>query len=171
MSESRVSLPLDALGINLPYNTEAEQAVIGAMLVDSSVQDDVFGILRPEYFYSKQNADIFREMMILQTSGKPIDFVTVSESVVSAGIFGSADDAKLYLYSVTETVPSVSNVTAYARIVTEKYLQRTLINSCREVIELGSDGQTPANELLDLAESGLREIFKLQHECIEAGLK
>ncbi|MBR4797898.1 MAG: hypothetical protein IK049_01430, partial [Oscillospiraceae bacterium] len=69
MSESRVSLPLDALGINLPYNTEAEQAVIGAMLVDSSVQDDVFGILRPEYFYSKQNADIFREMMILQTSG------------------------------------------------------------------------------------------------------
>ena len=53
MSESRVSLPLDALGINLPYNTEAEQAVIGAMLVDSSVQDDVFGILRPEYFYSK----------------------------------------------------------------------------------------------------------------------
>jgi replicative DNA helicase len=158
MSESRVSLPLDALGINLPYNTEAEQAVIGAMLVDSSVQDDVFGILRPEYFYSKQNADIFREMMILQTSGKPIDFVTVSESVVSAGIFSSPDDAKLYLYSVTETVPSVSNVTAYARIVTDKYLQRTLINSCREVIELGSDGQTPANELLDLAEQKIYDI-------------
>ncbi len=158
MSESRVSLPLDALGINLPYNTEAEQAVIGAMLVDASVQDDVFGILRPEYFYSKQNADIFREMMILQTAGKPIDFVTVSESVVSAGIFGSADDAKLYLYSVTETVPSVSNVTAYARIVTEKYLQRTLINSCREIIEYGSDGQTPANELLDLAEQKIYDI-------------
>ena len=119
MADSRISLPLDAMGINLPYNTEAEQAVLGAMLVDSSVQDDLFGMLKPEYFYAKQNGDIFREMMLLQTAGKPIDFLTVLESVTTAGIFGSEDDAKLYLYSVTETVPSVSNATAYAKIVSD----------------------------------------------------
>ena len=158
MADNRVSLPLDALGVTLPYSTEAEQAVLGAMLVDSSVQDDVFGILRPEQFYSQQNADIYREMLVLQTSGKPIDYVTVLESVLSAGIFNSDDDAKLYLYSVTQTVPSVSNVTAYAKIVADKYLQRTLINSCRDIIEAGSDSQIPANELLDLAEQKIYDI-------------
>jgi replicative DNA helicase len=158
MADNRVSLPLDALGVTLPYSTEAEQAVLGAILVDSSVQDDVFGILRPEQFYSQQNADIYREMLVLQTSGKPIDYVTVLESVLSAGIFNSDDDAKLYLYSVTQTVPSVSNVTAYAKIVADKYLQRTLINSCRDIIEAGSDSQIPANELLDLAEQKIYDI-------------
>ena len=156
MADNRVSLPLD--GVTLPYSTEAEQAVLGAILVDSSVQDDVFGILRPEQFYSQQNADIYREMLVLQTSGKPIDYVTVLESVLSAGIFNSDDDAKLYLYSVTQTVPSVSNVTAYAKIVADKYLQRTLINSCRDIIEAGSDSQIPANELLDLAEQKIYDI-------------
>ena len=158
MADNRVSLPLDALGVTLPYSTEAEQAVLGAILVDSSVQDDVFGILRPEQFYSQQNADIYREMLVLQNSGKPIDYVTVLESVLSAGIFNSDDDAKLYLYSVTQTVPSVSNVTAYAKIVADKYLQRTLINSCRDIIEAGSDSQIPANELLDLAEQKIYDI-------------
>ena len=158
MADNRVSLPLDALGVTLPYSTEAEQAVLGAILVDSSVQDDVFGILRPEQFYSQQNADIYREMLVLQTSGKPIDYVTVLESVLSAGIFNSDDDAKLYLYSVTQTVPSVSNGTAYAKIVADKYLQRTLINSCRDIIEAGSDSQIPANELLDLAEQKIYDI-------------
>ena len=158
MADSRISLPLDAMGINLPYNTEAEQAVLGAMLVDSSVQDDLFGMLKPEYFYAKQNGDIFREMMLLQTAGKPIDFLTVLESVTTAGIFGSEDDAKLYLYSVTETVPSVSNATAYAKIVSDKYLQRVLINACQEIMVMSSDGQTPANELLDLAEQRIYDI-------------
>jgi len=158
MAETRVSLPLDALGVNLPYSTDAEQAVIGAMLVDSSVQDDVFAVLKPEYFYAKQNAEIFREMIILSTTGKPIDFVTVLESVVTAGVFPSSDDAKLYLYSVTETVPSVSNVTAYAKIVADKYVQRTLINACRDIMVAGSDGQIPANELLDLAEQKIYDI-------------
>lgn len=158
MADNRVTLPLDALGVNLPYSIEAEQAVLGAILVDSSVQDDVFGILRPEQFYSQQNADIYREMLLLQTTGKPIDYVTVLESVISAGVFSSDEDARLYLYSVTQTVPSVSNVTAYARIVADKYLQRTLINSCRDIMEAGSEGQIPANELLDLAEQKIYDI-------------
>lgn len=158
MAESRVTLPLDALGINLPYSTEAEQAVLGAVLADASVQDEVFGMLKPEYFYSKQNADIFREMLMLSASGNPVDYLTVLESVTSAGIFNSSDDAKLYLYSVTETVPSVSNVAAYAKIISDKYLQRTLINSCREIMELASDNQTPADELLNLAEQKIYDI-------------
>ena len=158
MADNRVSLPLDALGVNLPYSIEAEQAVLGAILVDSSVQDDVFAVLRPEQFYSQQNADIYREMLLLQTTGKPIDYVTVLESVTSSGVFNSDEDARLYLYSVTQTVPSVSNVSAYARIVSDKYLQRTLINSCREIMEAGSEGQIPANELLDLAEQKIYDI-------------
>ena len=104
MADNRVSLPLDALGVNLPYSIEAEQAVLGAMLVDSSVQDDVFAVLRPEQFYSQQNADIYREMLLLQTTGKPIDYVTVLESVTSSGVFNSDVDLILTRLAVSRNL-------------------------------------------------------------------
>ena len=158
MADNKLALTLDALGVNLPYSTEAEQAVLGAVLVDDSVLDDVCAVIKPDYFYNKQNAAIFREMMLLQSVGKPIDFVTVLDAVVSAGVFASAEDAKVYLFSVTETVPAVSNAVTYAKIVADKYVTRTLINACRDVIESSVDGQTQANELLDLAEQKIYDI-------------
>ena len=158
MADSKLALSLDAMGVSLPYSTEAEQAVLGAVLVQADVLDDVCAVIKPDYFYNKQNAGIFREMMLLQSVGRPIDFVTVLDAVVSAGIFASAEDAKVYLYSVTETVPAVSNAVTYAKIVADKYLTRTLINACRDVIENSVDGQTQANELLDLAEQKIYDI-------------
>ena len=143
---------------NLPYSTEAEQAVLGSLLVDSSSIDDVSAILQPNYFYNNQNAGIFREMLLLNSAGKPIDFVTVLDAVNNAEIFSAPEDAKVYLYSIAESVPALSNTLTYAQIVHDRYISRTLIGACKEVIESAADASTPPNELLDLAEQKIYEI-------------
>ena len=143
---------------NLPYSTEAEQAVLGSLLVDSSSIDDVSAILQPNYFYNNQNAGIFREMLLLNSAGKPIDYVTVLDAVNNAEIFSAPEDAKVYLYSIAESVPALSNTLTYAQIVHDRYISRTLIGACKDVIESAADASTPPNELLDLAEQKIYEI-------------
>ena len=66
-------------------------------------------------FYTRQNAQIYSEMLRLFTADQTIDFVTLLDAVISDGVFPSADEAKVYLTGLAETVPSISNVKAYAR--------------------------------------------------------
>ncbi len=158
MANDKYGISLEAMGINLPYSIEAEQAVIGAVLVDSRVLDEIGGKLLPEYFYSKQNAAIFGEMLLMSSTAKPIDFVTVLDATNAAGVFPSEEDAKVYLYNLAETVPAISNALTYAEIIYEKYLTRTLIKACKEVIDNTTDGQEAASTLLDFAEQKIFEI-------------
>ncbi|MEA4911132.1 MAG: replicative DNA helicase [Oscillospiraceae bacterium] len=151
-------LSLEALGVNLPYSVEAEQAVLGAVIVDSRVLEDVLGVLMPEHFYQKQNEAIFAEMVMMYNAGRPIDFVTVLTAVTAAEIFPKEEDAKVYLYGITQTVPTLSNVVSYANIVFDKYQTRTLINACREIIDNSSGGAEGSAQLLDFAEQKIYEI-------------
>ena len=154
----RVSLPLEMMGVNLPYSIEAEQAVLGAVIVDSASLYEVAGIVIPEHFYHSQNSAIFREMNLLFASGKPVDFVTVLDAVVTAGVFENEQEAKVYLFGITETVPSVSNAASYARIVHDKYLLRSLISASREIMSSSSEAQESASSLLDFAEQRIYNI-------------
>lgn len=142
----------------LPYSTDAEQAVLGSILVDASILDEVAAVLRADMFYNQQNADIFREMLMLQSSGKPVDLVTVLDATVSSGVFQNAEDAKVYLFSMGETVPALSNALTYARIVADKYITRSLITSCRDVIDASLDASNEPARLLDLAEAKIYDI-------------
>mgnify|MGYP000522691762 CR=1 FL=1 len=114
-------LNLESVGINLPYNMQAEQSVLGAVLLKPETLTDLVEIIRPEMFYTRQNAQIYSEMLRLFTADQTIDFVTLLDAVISDGVFPSADEAKVYLTGLAETVPSISNVKAYAQIVQEKY--------------------------------------------------
>ena len=109
-------LNLESVGINLPYNMQAEQSVLGAVLLKPDTLTDLVEILKPEMFYTRQNAQIWTEMLRLFTNDQTIDFVTLLDAVVSDGVFPSADEAKIYLTGLAETVPSISNVKAYAQI-------------------------------------------------------
>lgn len=153
-----LGLSLEAMGVNLPYSIEAEQAVLGAVIVDSKVIDEVGSMILPEHFYQKQNAAIYKEMVFMFNAGKPVDFVTILDAVKNAGIFDNDEDAKVYLYNITETVPTIANVTSYAKIVYEKYLMRALIHSCRDIMDHSVDGQENAATLLDYAEQKIYEI-------------
>ena len=153
-----LGLSLEALGVNLPYSIEAEQAVLGAIIVDSKIIDEVSGIIQPEHFYQKQNNAIYKEMLLMFNAGLPVDYVTILDAVKGAAIFESDEDAKVYLFNITETVPTLTNAASYAKIVYEKYLMRALITACRDIIDNSSDGQDTASTLLDYAEQKIYEI-------------
>ena len=103
-------LNLESVGINLPYNMQAEQSVLGAVLLKPETLTDLVEILRPEMFYTRQNAQIYSEMLRLFTSDQTIDFVTLLDAVISDGVFPSADEAKVYLTGLAETVPSIYEI-------------------------------------------------------------
>ncbi len=92
-----LSLSLESLGVNLPYSMDAEQAVLGAPLLDAEVIPKLVEQLRPEMFYAPQNGAIFSEMVRLFTSGAPVDFITLLAAVQAANVFETEDAAKVYL--------------------------------------------------------------------------
>ncbi len=152
-----VSLNLESMGLSLPYNLRAEQSVLGAVLLEPGVLADLVEILRPEMFYQRSNGEIFSQMLRLYTAGYSLDFVTLQEAVSASGAFESPDAAVQYLTSIAETVPSVSNVKAYARIVEEKYRVRQLMLAAQSILEQSGE-ESDADLLLESAEQRLYEI-------------
>ena len=155
MAEAVVN-PYSAM--NLPFSPEAEQSVLGAVLLDSSCLDRVAELLpRPEYFYQVNNSLIYSVMLDMFTMGLPVDFVTVLEKLKEQKGFDEAS-GKTYLLQLAQLVPSISNVETYAKIVRDKYDIRTLISTAREIVEEASDGTVDAAALLDSAEQRIFDI-------------
>ena len=150
-------LNLESVGINQPFNMQAEQSVLGAVLLKPDTLTDLVEIIKPEMFYTRQNAQIWSEMLRLFTNDQTIDFVTLLDAVISDGVFPSADEAKVYLTGLAETVPSISNVKAYAQIVQEKYLVRQLMDVAKDILQDAGD-EPDADLLLENAEQRIYEI-------------
>lgn len=145
-------------GLNLPFSPEAEQSVLGAVLLDSSCMDRVAEILpRPDYFYLTANRQIYDVMLQMFTEGRPIDFVTVLETLKKTETFDEAE-GKTYLLQLAQLVPSISNVESYAVIVRDKYDVRMLITTARDIIEEASAGGSDSATLLDSAEQRIFDI-------------
>lgn len=145
-------------GLNLPFSPEAEQSVLGAILLDSSCMDRVAEVLpRPDYFYQTNNGLIYSTMLEMFTIGKQIDFVTVLDKLKESKSFDETN-GKTYLLQLAQLVPSISNVESYANIVREKYDIRTLITTARDIVEEASAGAADASTLLDSAEQRIFDI-------------
>ena len=144
-------------GLNLPYSLEAEQAVLGAILMDPESINQVADILRPDYFYLPEHQAIYRVMSQKMMESQTIDFVTVLESLKSEGFF-SGEEGKAYLFKMAQIVPSISNIGNYARIVREKHDVRSLIHAAREIIDDAMDPGNDPSLLMDAAEQKIYEI-------------
>lgn len=144
---------------NLPYSLEAEQSVLGGLLLEPEAISQVLEyITRPEMFYKKQHRDLFAVFINMFNMSKTIDFVTILDESIRADVFESAESAKLYLVSLMELVPAISNISEYCKIVQEKYYIRTLIIACSEISERSISGDIDAKSLLDLAEQKIYDI-------------
>ncbi len=156
MAEVNVTTGYD--GLKLPYSLEAEQSVIGAVLIDSHCLDRVAEILpNPEYFYLSNHKLIYSAMLDMFTTGENIDYVTLLEKLKSEKSFNESN-CKSYLLQLAQIVPSISNVESYAYIVRDKHNVRTLIIAAREIIEDASEEELGASELLDSAEQRIFDI-------------
>ncbi len=153
-----LNISLETMGVNLPYSIEAEQAVLGAALLDSmSTIPQMVETLREEMFYVRQNGEIFSQIMRLFTSGEPVDFITLLGAVQDESIFDSEDEAKVYLTRMAETVPSISNIDSYIAIIASRYRARQLINAAKNILEQSSS-ESDSDLLLESAERKLYEI-------------
>ena len=142
----------------LPYNLEAEQSVLGALLIDPDKLPDVLSVLKSECFFRRQHQEIFATISSMFVASSTIDFITVLDYVKQRKIFSSDDEAKLYLTQLAEVVPTTANVMSYAKIVQEKYILRSLVGTLEEVVAASRDGSVEPQTLMDKAEQSIYEI-------------
>lgn len=156
MAETHVTSGYD--GLNLPYSPEAEQAVLGAIIIDSSVLNEVVEILPDSrYFHVATHRDFYSAILDLHNDNKRIDHVTLLETLKHEKSFDESM-GKTYIIDLANNCPSVSNAPEYARIVREKYDVRCLINASRDNIRDATDGELEAQKLIDVAEQRIYDI-------------
>ena len=145
-------------GEQLPFSLEAEQSVLGAILIEPECISKVLELLVPESFYRPQHQQLFSIMLGMFTSAQPIDFITVLERAKAEQVFFSESDAKVYLTQLVQVVPSAANVEAYAKLVQEKYYMRSLVNVAKNIITNSEKSDADARGLMEFAEHKLYEI-------------
>ena len=140
-----------------PNDIEAEQAVLGSMMLDNDAVMDAINILKPEDFYREENKLIFSAMINLNGRSEPIDLITVKDELISLGKFEVCGGLE-YIASLPEKVPTTANADKYIRIVEEKSMLRSLIKTSNELLELGYNQTLETDEIIEKAE---KEVFDL----------
>ena len=150
-------LSLAGLGIQMPYNMQAEQSVLGAALMDENILTQLITELEADMFYSEQNRAVYTQMAALFAENEAVDVVTLVDALAQDPAFQGADDAKIYVARLAETVPALSNVDSYIRIVREKYQTRRLIEAARTILQQSAE-ESDADMLLESAEQKIYDI-------------
>jgi replicative DNA helicase len=146
------------LDSQLSFSAEAEQSVLGAILLNSQVLSNVMDILKPDYFFVGVNKALYSVFVSMFAVATPIDIVTVLHEVTKAGIFDSEKEAKVYLTELANFVPTTANVESYVTILSEKYYARSLVLAAREIIERSNAVDSNTEGLLDWSEQQICEI-------------
>ena len=141
-----------------PQSLEAEQAVLGSILIDSRVVADVVGILTPEDFFLKQNKEIFETVYTMFNFSQTIDPVTVLNKMKELGVYH--DNSTDYIKQLMEITPTAANVVRYANIVREKAMLRGLAQASTDISEMVADEIGTASEMLETAEKKIYALRK-----------
>lgn len=155
-------------GLHMPYSPEAEQAVLGAVILDSTVFEKIVEYIKtPDYFYVALHKVIFAEMSEMIAYGIVIDFVTLLEKLKQNKSFDEAS-GKTYLMDLVNNCPSISNAEAYAQVIADKYNIRRLITAAREIVDDATAGADDPSVLIDSAE---KKIFDIRRGNEKHGLE
>ncbi|MGN0655345.1 MAG: replicative DNA helicase [Ruminiclostridium sp.] len=152
---------------NLPFNIDAEQVVLGSVIADPELLSKVSDRLTPEHFHIKMHNGIYSVIQMLFVSGQEINIVTVTEGCVRKGVFESQDNARTYLFKLTDFTIEKSSIETYANTLCEKYLMRQLILASKDIYDLAMAGTEEPNHLLDYAE---KKIYDIRNEKDIKGL-
>ncbi len=159
-------MPMDNLlfdKLSEPYSLEAEQAVLGSILMDPDCFDRVSGILRgADCFYIPQHKEIYNIIAERKMLNQKVDALIVAEALKTSGSYDDAG-ARNYLAQLAASVPSVANVESYAKIVNEKYYLRTLMGAASEMLKSAAEEELPADTIMDAAEQKIYDIRQGAH--------
>ena len=140
-----------------PQAIDLEEVVLGAMMIDKKGVDSVIDILHPQVFYKESHQFIFESIVKLFENTEPIDILTVSAKLKTLGKLEKAG-GDYYLVQLTQKVSSSAHIEYHARIILQKYIQRSLIRISSEIIEDSYDETKDVFNLLDTAESKLYDV-------------
>ena len=140
-----------------PQAVDLEEAVIGAMLIDKKGVDEVIDILQPEAFYKEANQHIFTAIHALFETSEPIDLLTVSAQLRKMGLLEKVG-GDFYLVQLSKKVSTSAHIEFHARIILQKFIQRSLIKISNEIIEDAFKESIDVFDLLDVAESKLYDV-------------
>ena len=141
----------------MPHSVEAEQAVLGYMLIDVRCVPAVIEKLRPEDFYLKQNRDIYETIYSMFSLSETIDPVTVLDHMRLGGVFDE-NTSRSYILQLMEVTPTAANVGEYIEIVKDKSLLRRIAETAGDLTAMVQEGTGTAQEVLDAAEQRIYAI-------------
>ena len=141
-----------------PQSLEAEQAVLGSILIDSRCVADIVGIVSPEDFYLKQNREIFETIYTMFNFSQTIDPVTVLNKMKELGVY--QDNSRDYILQLMEITPTAANAARYAGIVREKAMLRGLAQAAMDISETVYSEVGTASEMLESAEKKIYGLRK-----------
>lgn len=140
-----------------PQAVDLEEAVLGALMIERDALTNVIDILRPDSFYVESHQRIYTAIMNLFEEGKPVDLLTVTETLRKSGeleIIGGP----FFITELTNKVSSAAHVEYHAHIISQKHIQRSLIKICSEIVKDSYEETSDVFELLDKAERNLFSI-------------
>ena len=145
----------------VPQSLEAEQAVLGSILIDSRCITEVVGLIKPEDFYLEQNREIFETIYTMFNFSQTIDPVTVLDKMKELGYYH--DNSRKYILDLMEITPTAANVVRYANIVQEKSMLRGLGQAASDIHEMVQEEVGTASEMLESAEKKIYALRKGEH--------
>ncbi|HVL24890.1 MAG TPA: replicative DNA helicase [Thermomicrobiales bacterium] len=140
-----------------PHNIEAEQSVLGSLLIDRDAIIKVASYLRPEDFYISANGTIYRAVLDLYNKREPTDFVTLSDELERREVLDEIGGVS-YISSLLNTVPTAVHIEYYGRIVERHATLRRLIDAGTEIVGIGFQDKVDTEDALDAAERALFEV-------------
>jgi replicative DNA helicase len=149
-----------------PQNVEAEESILGGILLDSEALGRVADVLRPEAFYLSAHQEIYRATLALTAQGSPTDLMCVTSWLEDHGLLSKVGGQGKLAQLVDRTVSAV-NIDRYATLIKDKYLRRQLIKVAGDVSESAYEAATPLDAILDQAE---QKIFSVTQDRVQQGL-
>jgi len=147
-----------------PQNLEAEQTVLGAIMLENTALYKTVEILKSEDFYRGSHRKIYRGMLELLEKNEPIDIITLSDHLRKKNELEEVGGAS-YLSSLVNSVPTTANVVYHSKIITSQAIMRSLITAATDIISKVYEGQSDADEMLDFAE---KTIFAISEKKLSA---
>ena len=152
-----LALEDEFLARQLPHNLEAEQAVLGSMLIDQNCLKDVMDKLQPGDFYLQQNRDIFETMYTMFSYSRPIDPVTVVGEMQKNGTFDE-NTTQNYIIQLMDITPTSANVMEYVALVRGKSLLRSVATAAGEITSMVREGSGDPEDVLEVAEQKIYAV-------------
>lgn len=157
MAEKLNYLP-DSGNINAPYSIDAEQAVLGAIIIDPDCLNLVATQIKEEYFYLKEHREIYKTLRgMLEMGGKAIDFISLLEQLKRNGVYDEAG-GKAYLTKLAQVVPTSKNIATYVDLIKDRYYARALLGAAETIITDVNENLLDPALLLDHAEQAIYDI-------------